>query len=139
MSKELEAEIQRKGLTKPRITNDTIDVLMATVRYETWVVPGTATTVAVAILPIGDINWTIATQYASAVSIENFDAGLGRDVAIKKVAHTAKKKLWELEGYALAKALAAAPKVDLEQEYAEVKDTVSTESGVVVSGSGNLE
>lgn len=40
MSKELEAEIQRKGLTKPRITNDTIDVLMATVRYETWVVPG---------------------------------------------------------------------------------------------------
>lgn len=141
MSKELEAEIQRKGLTKPRITNDTIDVLMATVRYETWVVPGTATTVAVAILPMGEKMWPIAMEQSSPASMANFDAELGKTRAVQKVSTVAKDRLWELEGYALAKALAAAPKVDLEQEYAEVKDlelilSVSDEGGAVVSRVG---
>lgn len=108
MSDQLEQEILSKGLTTgPRVSNGQVEALMSTLKYETWVVPGTATTVAVAILPIGNINWTVATQYASAVSIENFDAELGKSVAIKKAAATAKKKLWELEGYALAKAIAS--------------------------------
>lgn len=141
MSKELEAEIQRKGLTKPRITNDAIDALMATVRYETWVVPGTATTVAVAILPMGEKMWPIAMEQTSPASMANFDAELGKNRAIQKVLAVAKDKLWELEGYTLAKALAATPKVNLEQEYAEVKDlelilTVSDEGGAVVSMAG---
>ncbi len=108
MSNELEQEILRKGLTTgPRISSEDIEALMSTAKYETWVVPGTATTVAVAILPVGGINWTVSTQYASAVSIENFDAELGKSIAIKKAAAAAKKKLWELEGYALAKSIAS--------------------------------
>lgn len=102
---EMEQEIVDKGLVYPRIEAAQIDELMTQVVYDVHVVPGTTTTVITAMLPMGHINFSLCTEIMACVDPRNFDAELGKKYGIEKAEKVARNKLWELEGYALAKVL----------------------------------
>ena len=105
---DIEQAIQAKGLTAPRVTPADIKALMDRIVYTFDVRPnGSTTTLAHAFL---DGDFYLATGVSACVSVENFDAELGKDIAIAGAKAAAEDKLWELEGYALRKRLAAAPK-----------------------------
>lgn len=102
---EMEQEIVDKGLIYPRIEAAHIDELMTQVVYDVHVVPGTTTTVITAMLPMDHINFSLCTEIMACVDPRNFNAELGKKYGIEKAEKTARNKLWELEGYALAKTL----------------------------------
>ena len=105
---DIEQAIQAKGLTAPRVTPADIKALMDRIVYTFDVRPnGSTTTLAHAFL---DGDFYLATGVSACVSVENFDAELGKDIAIAGAKAAAEDKLWELEGYALRERLAAAPK-----------------------------
>ena len=107
-NQDIEQAIQAKGLTAPRVTPAHIKALMDRIVYTFDVRPnGSTTTLAHAFL---DGDFYLATGVSSCVSVENFDAELGKDIAIAGAKAAAEDKLWELEGYALRERLAAAPK-----------------------------
>lgn len=109
--KAIEAEIQAKGLTAPRLTPDSID---AAILDETYVqgdafpepVLGFPTarialrclTICVLVLKNG---YTVVGKSACA-SPENYDAELGRKIA----RDDARRQVWALEGYRLRGELA---------------------------------
>lgn len=99
----MEAEIQTLNLIYPRVEKSVIYELMLSVRYKCHVVEGTTTTMAVAVLPMGNVNFTLAHEFTACVDPRNFNAALGEKYAIQKAANAARDKLWELEGYFLAK------------------------------------
>ena len=102
----IEAEIKAKGLIYPRVEVARIDELMSKVRFDCHIVDGTTTTVITAILPITDhINFTVATEIMACVDPRNFNKELGEKHGITKAANAARNKLWELEGYYLARKL----------------------------------
>ena len=100
-----EQKLVDKGLLAPRITVNDIEKLMTEVTYKCHVVEGTNTTIAVAILPIGEKMFTLDFGWSSSASNANFDAELGKVAAIKDAVTKARNKLWELEGYRLAHSL----------------------------------
>ena len=107
---DIEQAIQAKGLTAPRVTPADIKALMDRIVYTFDVRPnGSTTTLAHAFL---DGDFYLATGVSACVSVENFDAELGKDIAIAGAKAAAEDKLWELEGYALRERLAAAPVAD---------------------------
>lgn len=107
--KEIEAEIQSKGLTAPRLTPQHIDEQIAG-EYVTRasdaftdvpVLDGLAClTICVLVLKNG---YTIVGKSACA-SPANYDADLGYKIARED----ARRQIWALEGYALRSKLAAA-------------------------------
>ena len=89
--KELEKEIQDKGLNAPRLTPQLIDsVIVDTVYY---VFPKTQLTVCCLTLRNG---FTVTGESACA-SPENFNKEIGEKIAFEK----ARNKIWALEGYLL--------------------------------------
>lgn len=102
----LEASILSKGLTAARITPDHIAACMARVTYVVDDrVNGSTTTLAHAFL---DGSFYLGTGMSACVSVDNYDADIGRSFALKNATKKAEDKLWELEGYALrAKLLSA--------------------------------
>lgn len=88
---ELEQRIKAKGLTAPRLSPDHIDSCIVDAQY--YVFPGTTLTVCCITLR----NGYSVTGESAAVSKENFDEEIGRDVAYKN----ARDKIWQLEGYLL--------------------------------------
>lgn len=93
----VEQEIQRKGLTAPRVTPT--DIENSIVKEEFQVFANSTLTVCVLTLRNG---FTVTGESACA-SPENFDAELGRRIARDK----AKEKIWPLLGYALREHLYA--------------------------------
>lgn len=89
--KQIEQDIQDKGLTAPRITPDQIDATVVGEQYHVF--DGTTLTVCCLLLANG---FTVTGESACA-SPENFDIELGRKIAREN----AKQKIWALEGYAL--------------------------------------
>lgn len=87
----LEARLQAKGKTHPRVTPTRIEAVIAGEAF--WVVPGTTLTVCVLILANG---FTVVGESACA-SPENFDEEIGKALA----RDNAKNKIWALEGYLL--------------------------------------
>ena len=87
----IEAEIQAKGLTAPRLTPQYIDAQIVAEDYHVF--PGTTLTVCALTLKNG---FNVTGESASA-STENFDAELGRKIA----RNNARNKIWALEGYNL--------------------------------------
>ena len=91
----IEKEIQEKGLTAPRVTPGDID---STIVSDTYTV-----------LPSGKVmvceltlrNGFSVRGEASAVSKENFDVGIGKQISFKN----AREKIWQLEGYLLQEKL----------------------------------
>lgn len=102
MDARMEADINQLGLNAPRVPKEHIDMLMGHVQYKTHIVEGTTTTVAVAVLPMGTVDFTLAIESTACVDKSNFNAALGAKYAIEKAAVSARDKLWELEGYVLA-------------------------------------
>ena len=91
----IEAELQAKGKTAPRLTPAGIDAVIADERYHMF--PGTTLTVCVLVLRNG---FTVLGESAAA-SPENFDAEVGRKIAREN----ARQKIWMLEGYLLRERL----------------------------------
>jgi hypothetical protein len=92
----VEAEIQAKGLTAPRLTPAAIDAQIADEAF--YVFPGTTMTVCALTLR----NGFIVIGESAAASPENFDQEIGRKVA----RDSARNKIWALEGYVLKNRLA---------------------------------
>lgn len=88
---EIEAQIQDKGLTAPRVTSERLDEIIVDEEY--YVFPCSQLTVCCLTLENG---FTVSGESACA-SPENFDAHLGREIARGK----ARDKIWVLEGYLL--------------------------------------
>ena len=132
----LEQQIVALGLTAPRITPEQIDAMVEKLSFHTYVIPGTTTTVASAIDPLG---FVVAIDSASCVSAENFNEVFGRNAAISKARAAAKNELWKLEGYRLSKNLVEASKsgliADLEL-YQDGRTGARTEGGVPIHTDG---
>lgn len=94
----IEAEIQSKGLTAPRLTPALIDATIIGEDYHVF--PGTTLTVCALKLR----NGFIVTGESAAASPANFDVDLGRKIA----RDNARNKIWALEGYLLRERISAA-------------------------------
>jgi hypothetical protein len=92
----VEQEIQRKGLTAPRVTPARIDEVIVAEEY--WRPGGAGLpqgTLTVCVLTLE--NGTQITGESACASPENFNAELGQRIARED----AKRKIWALEGYLL--------------------------------------
>lgn len=98
-----EQEITAKGLTAPRVTPERIAGLVSSLTYETARVPNTTSTIATARLPNG---FVVAIGHSACVSPANFDAAMGKRLAIGDASTKASEALWQFEGYLLAHELA---------------------------------
>ena len=92
---QIEAEIQAKGLTAPRLTPDMIDAAIQSEQYHVFA--GTTLTVCALTLR----NGYIVTGESAAASPANFDQAIGRKIAREN----ARNKIWGLEGYLLRERL----------------------------------
>lgn len=96
--KQIEAEIQAKGLNAPRLTPALIDEAVSSEQY--YVFPNTTMTICALTLR----NGYIVTGESAAASPENFDVAIGRKIA----RDNARNKIWALEGYLLRDKLSKA-------------------------------
>jgi len=93
--KEIEQEIQDKGLTAPRVTPKNIDEIIAGEQYHVF----DNTTFTVCLLTLKN-GFQVSGESACA-SPENFDIEIGRKIAREN----ARNKIWMLEGYLLKERL----------------------------------
>ena len=94
--REIETEIQRKGLNAPRFTPELIDSVIVSESYHVF----HGTTVTVCCLTL--LNGYCVIGESASASPENFNAELGRKIA----RDNARNKIWSLEGYLLRSKLA---------------------------------
>lgn len=92
---DIEALIQAKGLTRPRITPEHVDRI---IRSETFTVLPVGKTV---ICELTLWNGFTVRGESSVVSKENFDEAIGKIMSRGR----ARQKIWELEGYLLQQRL----------------------------------
>ena len=83
-----------------RVTKAQIDAIMSDVTYYVQHIPDTTTTIAVAFDKDG---FSLSVGMSACVDPANFNAELGGQYACEDAAKKAESKLWELEGYRLAK------------------------------------
>lgn len=93
--KEIEREIQDKGLTAPRLTPALIDGKITGAAYHVF--NGSCLTVCCLTL----VNGFTVTGESACASPENFDAEIGAKIAYEQ----ARDKIWMLEGYLLKEKL----------------------------------
>lgn len=91
MMSSIEEQIQAKGLNAPRVTPADVNLAIKDIQYHVF--EGTTLTVCCLTLQ----NGFNVTGESAAVSLENFDQGIGQQVAYED----AKRKIWPLLGYAL--------------------------------------
>ena len=89
-------------MSQNKVTKEQIDAIMAGVTYHVYRVPDTTTTIAVAFDKDG---FMLAIGFSACVDPANFDAKLGEQYACEDAERKASAKLWELEGYKLAKSI----------------------------------
>lgn len=108
--KEIEQEIQDKGLNAPRLTPDHIDSKVRAIRYLTgdvepayaigdWENDKSTQCLTICILTLEN-GFTVTGESACA-SPENFDKLIGQKIAYQN----AREKIWQLEGYLLKEKL----------------------------------
>lgn len=102
----VEAMIQDKGLTAPRVMPATINAMVASLTFKVHRFEGTTTMVALALLPSG---FSVGMGQSACASPENFNAEIGEKIAVDNARDAARQKLWELEGYVLKRDLTAIP------------------------------
>lgn len=100
----VEAMIQDKGLTAPRVMPKAIDALVASLIFHVHTYPGTTATIALATLPNG---FVVAQGQSACASPENYNKEIGDKIAVDNARDAARQKLWELEGYVLKQQLSA--------------------------------
>ena len=120
--KQIEQEIQAKGLNAPRLTPDHIESVIASEQY--WQPEGTTLTVCALALA----NGTQVVGESACVSLANFDAEIGRKIA----RDNAKQKVWALEGYLLKQNLCNTAPESLEP--LKVGDKVISTEGAMTEG-----
>jgi hypothetical protein len=108
----IEAEIQAKGLTAPRVTPAHIESQIVAEHYhvagDSYDGPNGFARIALGCLTICVLvlrNGFTVTGESACASPENFDAELGRKIARQN----AVAKIWPLEGYLLRHQLSAGP------------------------------
>ena len=92
---QIEAEIQAKGLSAPRLTPADIDAAIKSEAYHVFA--GTTLTVCCLTLQ----NGFTVTGESAAASPANFDVEIGRKIAREN----ARQKIWAMEGYLLKQRL----------------------------------
>lgn len=94
----IEAQIQAKGLTAPRVTPAEINALKArlTLKFDYH---HTSTLCHVFL----DGKFYLATGHSACVSLENYNKEIGDRIATDDAMLKATNQLWLLEGYALYK------------------------------------
>lgn len=101
--REIEKAIAEKGCdVAPRVTVDHIDNCMEQV-FVCFSHPKEAPTTTIATAMLGTNGFVLAVEFSACVSKENFNAEIGKRIAKDKALKAAKDKLWELEGYVLAR------------------------------------
>jgi len=106
----LEQQITSLGLVAPKITPGQVDVLFDQLSFHTYVIPGTTTTIAVA---INEQGFEVATASASVAIADDFNGSMGRNTAISNVKAAARTALWKFENYRMKQNLVEANKVGL--------------------------
>ena len=91
----IEDEIHEKGLNAPRISPQDLENKITEEHYHVF--EGTTVTICLLILE----NGFSVTGVSATVSMENFNAELGRKIARQH----ARDKMWALEGYLLRQML----------------------------------
>ena len=87
-------------MSDKRITKEQINAIISGVTYYVHRIPDTTTTIAVA---FDDKGFSLAIGMSACVDPNNFDAEIGKQYACEDAEKKAREKLWELEGYRLAK------------------------------------
>lgn len=105
--KQIEQEIQAKGLTAPRITPDHIDACIVKEQYHVF--EGTTVTVCLLHLP----NGFTVDGISACASPENFNPEIGRKIARQN----AREKIWLLEGYLLKQRLHEASQIPVDANF----------------------
>lgn len=103
--KEMCKDFEDSGAVFPKVLPEHINLMMGNVRYETSIVPNTTTTTAAGILKVGDADFVLAIETTACIDKRNFNAEKRAKYAIEKCMDAARNKLWELEGYHLAREL----------------------------------
>lgn len=98
-------DFEDNGAVFPKVTPEHIDSLMNHVHYIPLLVEGTTTTLVVSVLKIGGVDFTLATTTMACVDKRNFNAELGIKYCAEKCEKETRDKLWELEGYLLARTM----------------------------------
>ncbi len=98
---QIENEIVAKGLEGNRVKKEDIDKLFAKLKFIIGKVSETRI-ICTAILD----GFAVADGSSSVVDPKSFDEQIGIKIAQKKCAMAAYDKLWEFEGYRLARSLA---------------------------------
>lgn len=98
-------DFEDNGAVFPKVTPDHIDLMMSRVRYISSLIEGTTTTLVVSVIKIGEVDFTLATTTMGCVDKRNFNAELGVKYCTEKCEKETRDKLWELEGYLLARTL----------------------------------
>jgi hypothetical protein len=93
--KELEKEIQEKGLTAPRLTPDLIDAAITDKAFHVF----SRTCLTVCCLTLK--NGFTVTGKSACASPENFNEEIGKKISFDN----ARDKIWALEGYLLKQKL----------------------------------
>lgn len=111
--KDIETEIQAKGLTAPRVTGADIESKIVaeysfTAAQATSHAPQVDALSRLTFVVLALRNGFTVTGESACVSAANFDAALGRKIARQNAIN----KISALEGYLLAERLACAPKGD---------------------------
>ncbi len=110
--KQIEQEIQDKGLNAPRLTPDLIDSKIKAIRYvsgdvepayahEDYFAKEDKNTACLTICILTLENGFTVTGESACASPENFNKKIGQKIAYGN----AREKIWELEGYILKEQL----------------------------------
>ena len=89
-------------MTERRVTEEQIDAILDGCTMYVSHIPDTTTTIAVI---FSKDKFSLAIGHSACVDPANFDAELGAEYACKDAMSKAREKLWELEGYKLAKSI----------------------------------
>lgn len=106
----MQDDFEASGAIYPKVEASQVEALMQKVLFDVHVCEGTTTTLVTAYIPMEltsgvTVNFTLATESMACVDPRNFNAKKGRKYGIQKVQNSARNKLWELEGYFLAKTM----------------------------------
>lgn len=120
--KEMQEDFESSGSIYPKVDSSDIESIMDKVQFDCHIVPGTTTTVITAFIPVGAVNFTLATEIMACIDPRNFNKEKGEKYGIEKAYAAAKNKLLELEGYRLANNIASHPKDSFERLIKEQGD-----------------
>lgn len=125
--KEMNEDFEKSGSVFPKVSPEQIDELMGQVVYKPSLIEGTTTTLVVSVLPIAGVDFTLATTTMGCIDKRNFNAEKGVKYCTEKCEGETRNKLWELEGYHLAKTLEVKPdnSTFVERMQVELSDLVA--------------